>query len=85
MRQIGLDDAEVALLKQEKGAIPIQFTPEGLVGYLSTHSNIEAAVKNGGTYDAICDSLLTEIGSLDIGGHFHYEYTYTIYECKGTP
>jgi hypothetical protein len=55
------------------------------VGYLSTHSNIEAAVKNGGSYDTICDSLLAEIGALDIGGHFHYKYTYTIYEYTGSP
>jgi hypothetical protein len=79
------DDADVALLKEKRGIIPIAFTPEELVGYLSTHSNIEAAVKNGATYDAICDSLLTEIGALDIGGYFDYKYTYAIYEYRGTP
>jgi SAM-dependent methyltransferase len=74
------DDAQIELLKQQKGVIPIEFTPESLVGYLSTQSNIEAAVKDGGSYDAICDDLLNRIGALDISGHFRYRYTYGIYQ-----
>ena len=77
------DDAQIELVEHEKGVIPIEFTPEGLVDYLSTQSNIEAAVKNGGSYDSICDSLLNQVRDIDITGHFKYRYTYRIYECKG--
>lgn len=77
------DDAQIELVQHERGVIPIEFTPEGLVGYLSTQSNMEAAVKDGSSYDSICKSLLSQVGAIDIAGHFKYRYTYGIYVCRG--
>lgn len=77
------DDTQIELVQHEGGVVPIELTPEGLVGYLSTQSNIEAAVKDGSSYDSICANLLKQVGVIDIAGYFKYRYTYGIYACKG--
>ena len=59
---------------EEKGALPVEFTPRDLVGYFTTQSNVEAAVKNGADYEAVTTSLLNQIEHFDLSGHFEYFY-----------
>lgn len=72
------DDTHIDLIKSDSGSIPIHFTKETLVGYLTTQSNIEYAVQKGGNYEQIQNDLLRSLGEIDIVGSFKYAYTYEI-------
>ncbi|MEM8531619.1 MAG: class I SAM-dependent methyltransferase [Chloroflexota bacterium] len=78
------EDAHVDLIKSDKGFILIHFTRETLVGYLTTQSNIEHAVQNGGDYKQIEDDLLKMLYAIDITGTFKYTYTYEILQYLGS-
>lgn len=77
------NDSEIEMLRSDKGIIPITFDKEKLIGYLSTQSNIEAAVKKGRSYEDITQELLKQIKNIDISGFFNYKYTYNIYKYIG--
>lgn len=74
------DDAEIQRLAQEQGVLSVEFTPEQLVGYFTTQSNIEVAVKNGADYEAISASLLGQIERFDLSSPFEYFFSYAIYK-----
>jgi SAM-dependent methyltransferase len=74
------DDSEICTLKEAKGYIPIAFSSESLINYLTTQSNVENAVKNGMDYQEITDDLLNQIKDISISGQFQYVYTYGLYQ-----
>ena len=73
-------DKSVRLVKQDRGWLPIKFTVESLVGYLSTQSNIEQAVKSGRSIDDITQELLLQLSRLSFNENFKYNYSYELYE-----
>lgn len=74
------DDKSLRLIKAERGWIPIKFTVDTLVGYLSTQSNIEHAVKSGQSIEHITNNLLQQLFRLNFDENFKYNYSYEIYE-----
>lgn len=73
------NDSEIEILKADKGVIPLRFNREELIGYLTTQSNIEAAVRAGRKYETIEADLHTQLKQIDLDGDFNYAYTYGIY------
>lgn len=78
------DDPEIDLVAEQRGSIPVQFSPESLVGYLTTQSNIENAVRQGQSYRAIAADLLASIEPFDLSGDFNYRYSYEIHRFQPT-
>ncbi|NOK58249.1 MAG: class I SAM-dependent methyltransferase [Chloroflexi bacterium AL-W] len=78
------DDTHIKLIKSDSGLIPIQFTKETLVGYLTTQSNIEHTVQHSGDYEQIQNDLLESLGKINITGSFKYTYTYEILQYTGS-
>jgi|GEM_PF-6529623 len=76
-------DKSVRLVKQDKGWLPIELTREALVGYLSTQSNIEQAVRSGNSIEDICSDLLLQLSRINFSKNFKYNFSYEIYEYNG--
>lgn len=74
------NDEELSVIASESGWLPIEFTLEPLIGYLSTQSNIEEAARNGKTLEAIAANLRNALSGIDITGVFKYVYSYEILE-----
>ncbi|RUR30632.1 class I SAM-dependent methyltransferase [Vreelandella nanhaiensis] len=74
------DDEELSVIANESGWLPVEFTLESLIGYLSTQSNIGEAARKGRTLDAIASDLCKELSGIDITGAFKYAYSYEILE-----
>ena len=77
-------DPEVLTVASDRGWVPITFTRESLVGYLSTQTNIEAAVRSGTPLDEVRDNLLAQLEGIDLSGTFRYAYTYEIFKYIGS-
>lgn len=75
-------DPEIHLLASGQGWLPIDFTKESLVGYLTTQSNIEEALRQGRPLEEIQASLLRQLDQIDLSGAFKYVFTYEIFECQ---
>ncbi|RUR40835.1 class I SAM-dependent methyltransferase [Vreelandella populi] len=78
------DDEGLSVIASESGWLPIEFTLEPLIGYLSTQSNIEEAARKGRTLNAITAELRKELSGIDITGAFKYAYSYEILEYTGS-
>jgi hypothetical protein len=76
------DDPEIRVLKEGKGFVELSFTREQLIGYLTTQSNIEAAVKSGREYSDIESGLEKSMPGYDAEQRFSYAFTYDVYEYK---
>ncbi len=76
-------DTEIRLVVADKGWLPIEFNRETLVGFLSTQSNIEEAVRQGGIFSEICKGLMEQIADIDLSGPSKYVYNYEILEYVG--
>lgn len=76
-------EKDLVHLKGGEGFIPIEFTKDELVGYLTTQSNIENAVKNGKTYQQVEDDLHKRLRKLKFPTLFNYGYRYDIYQYLG--
>ncbi|WP_447895749.1 hypothetical protein [Vreelandella sp. GE22] len=78
------DDQQLSLLASENGWLPISFTLESLIGYLTTQSNIEEAVRRGRALDSIVAELREGLSNIDLNGVFQYAYSYEIlqYEAR---
>ncbi|WP_447957726.1 class I SAM-dependent methyltransferase [Vreelandella sp. EE7] len=78
------DDQQLSLLASENGWLPISFTLESLIGYLTTQSNIEEAVRRGRALDSIVAELREGLSNIDLSGVFQYAYSYEIlqYEAR---
>ncbi|WP_447895754.1 class I SAM-dependent DNA methyltransferase [Vreelandella sp. GE22] len=72
------DDQQLSLLAGDKGWLPISFTRESLIGYLTTQSNIEEAVRRGRALDSVVAELREDLSRIDITGVFKYAYSYEI-------
>ncbi|MBZ5488366.1 class I SAM-dependent methyltransferase [Halomonas aquamarina] len=72
------EDPALSLLASEKGCLPITFTLDALIGYLTTQSNIEEAVRKGQTLDSIAVELRDQLSQIDFSGEFKYAYSYDI-------
>nr|WP_315489768.1 class I SAM-dependent methyltransferase [uncultured Rhodoferax sp.] len=71
------EDKGLVELAHESGAIVISLDRAGLIGYLTTQSNVEAKVQAGSTYESIerqIDASMPET----ITSEFRYAYTYTV-------
>lgn len=77
------EDPEVRLLSESSGIIDLSLSTEELVGYLTTQSNIEHIVQQGGCYESISNSLFAEVSGFDLNGPFNYHYTYELYCYSG--
>ena len=69
-------DEGLVELAHERGAMFISLDRAGLIGYLTTQSNVEAKVQSGSTYDSIerqIDASMPETTTSE----FRYVYTYT--------
>ncbi|MGP9498815.1 class I SAM-dependent methyltransferase [Halomonas sp. AOP43-D1-4] len=77
------DDEELSVIASDCGWLPVEFTLEPLIGYLSTQSNIEEATRTGKKLDAIAAELRQELSGIDITGAFKYAYSYEILEYMG--
>ncbi len=75
-------DPEIHLLASDQGWLPIDFTKESLVGYLTTQSNIEEALRQGRPLEEIKAFLRKQLDQIDLSGDFKYAFTYEIFECK---
>lgn len=71
-------DQALSLLAREEGWLPITFTLESLIGYLTTQSNIEEAVRKGRLLDSIAAELSEDLSHIDLTGTFKYAYSYEI-------
>lgn len=78
------DDKELSVIASESGWLPVDFTLESLIGYLTTQSNIEEAARKERSLDAIANELRTELSGIDITGTFKYAYSYEILEYAGS-
>ncbi|MFI0474047.1 class I SAM-dependent DNA methyltransferase [Halomonas sp. HMF6819] len=77
------DDPELCTLASEKGWLPITFSLDSLVGYLTTQSNIEDAVRKGRDLNAIVSELREDLSCIDLTGTFQYAYSYEILQYAG--
>ncbi|MBE0465270.1 MAG: class I SAM-dependent DNA methyltransferase [Halomonadaceae bacterium] len=76
-------DLQLSALASEKGWLPVTFTSESLVGYLTTQSNIEEAVRKGRALDLIAAELRGDLSRIDLTGAFKYAYSYEILQYAG--
>jgi SAM-dependent methyltransferase len=76
------DDPELTCIGEDRGQLLIDFGAEELVGYLSTQSNIENAVRNGSDYDSLCTELQADIRALAVAGPYRYAFSYEIHRCR---
>lgn len=74
------DTVGIKTIGSGKGVIPIKFSEEQLIGYLTTQSNIEHAVVNGRSYEEIELELKRDLSSINFDDDFAYGYTYDIYQ-----
>ncbi len=77
-------DPEIELLAKSNGWIPVDYTKETLIGYLSTQSNIEEQFRQGKSIEEIKKAILSQLTNIDISGHFKYVFTYEILEYKNS-
>ena len=70
-------------LNANKGYIPITLSHDELVKYLTTQSNIEHAILNGETYEAVEQELISALKKIKFSESFKYGYQYDIYRYIG--
>lgn len=70
------DDGLVELA-HESGAMLISLDRAGLIGYLTTQSNVEAKVQSGSTYESIERQIEASMPETTTS-EFRYAYTYTV-------
>ena len=68
----------------EQGWLPIKFTRDSLVGYLTTQSNVEAALNRGESLEGISAALHADLSGMDLGGQFRYHYHYELVQYQHT-
>lgn len=73
------DDRQLESVATWEGSLPIRMTQDALVGYLTTQSNIEAAVAKGTSYEDIERTLHRALSAMNIGEAYLYNYQYEIY------
>lgn len=66
-------------LDGSKGTIPLSLDKTALIKYLTTQSNIEAAVHQGSSYEEIEAVLQDSLQSVNFDEDFLYNYSYSIY------
>ncbi|MDN3649539.1 class I SAM-dependent methyltransferase [Reinekea marina] len=66
-------------LDSSKGTIPLSFDKAALIKYLTTQSNIEAAVHQGSSYEEVEAILQDSLQSIVFDEAFLYNYSYSIY------
>lgn len=75
-------DSEISLVGQGNGTLPVRFTREALIGYLTTQSNVEALARAAGGYREVERILDTEMPAFDAASDFAYAYTYSIVQFR---
>ncbi|EAR09991.1 class I SAM-dependent methyltransferase [Reinekea blandensis] len=75
-------DAELEKLSEGEGELPIRLSRDALVGYLTTQSNIEAAVVAGQTYEQIESTLHQAFAEMPMDEHFRYRFHYELYRYQ---
>lgn len=76
-------DPSLRILREEKGFLPVEFSAETLVGYLTTQSNVEEVVKSGKSFAEVEADLFAGLKKFDLAGPFKYSFTYGIYSFEG--
>ena len=76
------DDPDVQLLASDRGWLPVDFSKDSLVGYLSTQSNIEHRLQQGDSLEQIVNTITEELRDMDLTGSFKYLYSYEILQYK---
>lgn len=71
-------DPELVVLKQGKGSIPVSFSRDQFVGYLTTQTNVEAVLSGGSTYEEVERLLLAEVPDFEASHDFRYDFSYSI-------
>lgn len=51
---------------------------DALVGYLTTQTNVEAAVKSGRTYEHVEHQLRSELPEFEANDRFRYAFSYSV-------
>jgi SAM-dependent methyltransferase len=75
-------DENLRLVGAAKGALPVRLTRQSLIGYLTTQSNVEAAVQAGHSYEAIEAKLDRDMPEFEGEGEFRYGYSYAVVEFR---
>lgn len=71
-------DSELTLLGRGEGALQVPFSRDALVGYLTTQTNVEAAVKSGRTYEDVEHQLRSELPEFEADDRFRYAFSYSV-------
>jgi SAM-dependent methyltransferase len=79
------DDPHLEFVGDGHGSILISLDYDQLVGYLSTQSNIEAAVRCGTSYSEVCGEISEQLRGIDLSGSFKYVYNYEIHRYTEQP
>ncbi|MCM5679966.1 class I SAM-dependent methyltransferase [Schlegelella sp. S2-27] len=75
-------DRELRVVGSGKGALPVQFSRSALIGYLTTQSNVQAALHAGRTYQDIEAHLDRELPEVAYGAEFLYGYSYSVVQFQ---
>lgn len=78
------EDKGVTLLSKGSGTFDIDLDRLHLIGYLTTQTNVEQAVKAGRSYSHIEAELLNELKDIPIDGAFRYRYAYELFKYIGS-
>ena len=69
-------DPELTKLSEGEGLLPIHLNRDALVGYLTTQSNIEAAVAAGQTYEQVERILHQAFAEMPLDEDYRYRFRY---------
>lgn len=72
------DDSDIELVDSGFGSIPITLSRSDLIGYLTTHSNVEARVQNDMSYQSAEQWLEQSLSGINFSPDFRYGYTYEL-------
>ncbi|MEM7378914.1 MAG: hypothetical protein AAF460_15595, partial [Pseudomonadota bacterium] len=73
----------VVSVARASGHLAASMTHDTLVGYLTTQSNVEAAVQRGRTYEAIEAEMHDALASVAWAGPFRFRWSYTLWRYTG--
>lgn len=76
------DDSELMLVAKGTGSMRVSFSRKGFVGYLTTQTNVEAALGAGMTYEQVERLILSELPTFTEEQGFDYAYAYSIIQFK---
>lgn len=74
LKEVVANDRELTRVWEDSGVLPVRFSLDELVMYLTTQTNIEEATRRGYNYEEIEALLKGYLQGIDISGPFQYRY-----------